>query len=194
MPQYKATVFIRGAAPQHFYGTSLKGLAARATKALTIFEPGTGNLMPMGFTIYEHVRTVSGNRATWSALALSTVQYKDVPQQQEEWRKQALRHMAGLLKVVHEPSDLRRKPSENCIDCHKATRYWVTATNTPLCPACCAIRNVNARAMPVHKAPLTFVGGKPTPCIVCGRNTAYIMADNETPLCPVCASGPNRHA
>lgn len=81
----RATVHIRGAMDQHFYGTNVESLRRRAIKALTQFEPGGGNLFPDRIVISEQVRVISGRLAQWEPVF--TLFYKEVPETQHEWRK-----------------------------------------------------------------------------------------------------------
>lgn len=48
------------------------------------------------------------------------------------------------LYVEREPEDLKHAPAENCVDCGNSTRFWLDP-RTPLCPDCCAQRNLKSQ-------------------------------------------------
>lgn len=43
-------------------------------------------------------------------------------------------------RIVHlEPEDIRHMSPENCSECRKPTRYWLTP-HIPLCPGCAGMQ------------------------------------------------------
>lgn len=108
---YKATVHISGAMDQHIYGRDPEKLKVRATKLLTTHEPGFGSLWPLDFVIREQVQVLSGNRSEWRTISVTP--YKDIPEDQQEWRSRKARHLAERqAKCDHKFID-----SKSCLKC-----------------------------------------------------------------------------
>jgi hypothetical protein len=92
--KYRATVLISGAHRQYLYRTNLERLRAKAIKSLTTFRPGLGSLWPEKILIEEHVRTIDGNSAQWSAV--ETIPFKLIPQDQHEYLRRRKEREAKL--------------------------------------------------------------------------------------------------
>ena len=111
MTNYKATVHISGAMDQHIYGRDPEKLKARAAKLLTTHEPGFGSLWPLDFVLQEHVQVLSGNRSEWRKVSVTL--YKDIPEDQQEWRRARAERQAKLAaRCDHKFID-----SKSCVKC-----------------------------------------------------------------------------
>lgn len=87
MKKYRITVFIRGCMDQYIYGHNLDSLRKRGIRLLTVRAPGDGSTYPLHLSIQEHVRQVNGNTTEWSK-EIERVEYKDLPDDQLEWKLQ----------------------------------------------------------------------------------------------------------
>jgi hypothetical protein len=86
----RATIIIRGAQVQYLYGEDQASLIRRATKLLTTFEPGCGNLWPDRIEISRQTAVISRRKAAW--LFILAVPYANIPEAEHEWRKHDERH------------------------------------------------------------------------------------------------------
>lgn len=63
--------------------------------------------------------------------------------------------------TVHlEPADFRKMDEEDCTDCHRPTRYWLTP-HIPLCQECVEKRNVAAEIKHLFHGVWTATVGQP---------------------------------
>ena len=92
----KAPVRISGACEQHVYGTDLDKVTTSAIAKLTMWEPGQASLYPQGIDFYEHVRTISGNRAQWKLI--KTLCYSDIGIERLAWHIHKLQLAAKETK------------------------------------------------------------------------------------------------
>lgn len=111
MSKFKATVYKRGSACQHFYGAALDKLKIKTIAVLTEHEPGWGSIHPDKIVFSSHVRQIDGNTAEWAEV--ETVKYADLPEDQIVWKQRALKAAEGLRKKLAEEESKRCKcPSQ----------------------------------------------------------------------------------
>lgn len=99
--RYRIGVYISGASPQYFYACGepqREKMTARSIKALTDNEPGFGGTTPKQCIVEKQVRVISGRKSQWEVV--QTILYKDLPDDQLEWKQRKLRRCQGVVARI----------------------------------------------------------------------------------------------